>query len=111
MRLFVYGSLKQGFHNAVYLSDARFLGIHATDADYSMYDFGTYPGVSIGGSTSIVGEIYEIDDQHLAATDRLEWYPDYYQRIVIETFHGDAWMYVIREELCEGKLLVPGVWS
>jgi gamma-glutamylcyclotransferase (GGCT)/AIG2-like uncharacterized protein YtfP len=110
MYLFVYGSLKQGFHNASYLGGARFLGAHTTAALYSMYDFGTYPAVSTGGSTCIVGEVYEIDDQHLAATDQLEWYPDYYQRILIETGHGEAWMYVIGEHLCADKKMLLGVW-
>ena len=110
IRLFVYGSLKLGFHNSSYLSSARFLGEHITGPQFSMYDFGTYPAVCTPGSTRIVGELYEINKEHLASTDRLEWYPDFYQRVIIETSHGDAWMYTVDERLCADKNLLPGIW-
>jgi gamma-glutamylcyclotransferase (GGCT)/AIG2-like uncharacterized protein YtfP len=32
IRLFAYGTLKNGFHNAFYLQDARYLGEFTTDA-------------------------------------------------------------------------------
>jgi hypothetical protein len=40
--------------------------------------------------------------------DEIEWYPDYYQRIVMPTHHGDAWMHIVKAELCEEKEMVPG---
>jgi gamma-glutamylcyclotransferase (GGCT)/AIG2-like uncharacterized protein YtfP len=110
IRLFVYGSLKQGFHNASYLESACFLGEHSTGPEFSMYDFGTYPAVCASGTTRIIGELYEINEQHLASTDRLEWYPDFYRRVLIETGHGEAWMYVVSEQICEDKIVLPGIW-
>jgi len=110
IRLFVYGSLKQGFHNAAYLSSAHFLGEHTTRAEFSMYDFGSYPAVSERGNTCIVGEVYRISGQHLASIDRLEWYPDFYQRVLINTDHGEAWMYIVSEQLCIDKIRLPGIW-
>jgi gamma-glutamylcyclotransferase (GGCT)/AIG2-like uncharacterized protein YtfP len=110
MRVFVYGTLKKGFHNAIYLQDTRFLGKFTTDPVYSMYEFGTYPAVTEPGKTAIKGEIYEISVLQLAAIDRLEWYPHYYQRVMIATSFGAAWMYVVSEQLCVGKLITSGSW-
>lgn len=109
-RLFVYGSLKRGYYNDIYLSSARFLGEHTTRDEFSMYDFGTYPAVSERGNSCIVGEVFAINEHHLASTDQLEWYPDFYQRVLIETEYGEAWMYIVNERLCVGKKLLAGVW-
>ena len=110
MKLFVYGTLKRGFHNAYYLRDARFLGEFTTDPVYSMYHFGSYPAVSEFGRTAITGEVYEISTLQLASIDRLEWYPDFYQRLVIETSFGEAWMYVVSDQLCVEKITTNGSW-
>jgi gamma-glutamylcyclotransferase (GGCT)/AIG2-like uncharacterized protein YtfP len=110
IRLFAYGTLKNGFHNAFYLQDARYLGEFTTDPGYSMYNFGNYPAVSEIGITSIQGEVYEISEQQLASTDRLEWYPEFYQRVLIETRFGEAWMYVVPEQLCTDNTKISGNW-
>jgi gamma-glutamylcyclotransferase (GGCT)/AIG2-like uncharacterized protein YtfP len=81
---------EQGFHNSSYLDSARFLGEHSTGPEFSMYDFGTYPAVCASGTPRIIGELNEINEQHLASTDRLEWYPDFYQRVLIGTEHGNG---------------------
>ena len=109
-RLFVYGTLKIGFHNAYYLEDARFLSEFVTEPVYSMYDFGGYPAVSENGKTAIAGEVYDISEELLASIDLLEWYPDFYQRVIIETSFGGAWMYVVREPLCADKIKIGGSW-
>ena len=110
MRLFVYGTLKRGFRNAFYLKDADYLGDFTTCTDYSMYDFGGYPAVSQESGSAIAGEVYELSPENLAATDRLEWYPDLYQRVLIETVYGEAWMYVVQSTLCVGKTRLSGDW-
>lgn len=111
MQLFVYGTLKRGFRNAYYLNDADYLGEFTTRSHYSMYDFGGYPAVSQAGNSAIAGEVYRVNLDHIAATDRLEWYPDFYQRVIIETAYGEAWMYVVQSMLCEGKPRLSGNWS
>ena len=110
IRLFVYGTLKKGFRNAVYLENARCLGEFITDPVYAMYDFGNYPAVSEMGKTAIKGEVYEIDEELLASIDQLEWYPEFYQRMLIETSYGSAWMYVVNESLCVEKIKINGTW-
>lgn len=110
IRLFAYGTLKRDFHNAFYLQGARYLGEFTTDPAYSMYSFGTYPAVSEIGKTAIEGEVYKISEAQLASIDRLEWYPDFYQPVMIETSFGETWMYVVSEQLCIDKITTNGNW-
>ena len=110
MRLFVYGTLKRGFRNAFYLNGADYLGEFTTCSDYSMYDFGGYPAVSLEGDSPIAGEVYGINPDILAVIDRLEWYPDLYQRVTISTAYGEAWMYVVQSNLCIEKTRLHGDW-
>ena len=109
-RVFVYGTLKRGQRNNHFLHGARFLGAHVTEQVYSMYEFGDFPAVCIEGRHSIEGELYLVSGRQFKLLDDLEWYPHFYQRIEIPTRHGDAWMYIVRTELCHGKRLIAGVW-
>lgn len=58
---FVYGTLKKGYGNHVYLKDAEFLGEFETPKSYTLYD-GGFPIVNRGGETSIKGELYKTSD-------------------------------------------------
>ena len=88
MLVFVYGSLRWGeeFHN--YLSTSSSRGPFTTSPVYEMWDLDGYPAITAGGSTPIRGELYEVDDETLAALDRLEEVPTLYQREQISTPHG-----------------------
>ena len=108
--LFVYGTLKKGFRNQSYLHDAVFLGEFTTQERYSMYDFNTYPAVTEFGKDSIFGEVYQISSNHLNATDELECYPEFYQRVSISTPFGNAWMYIVETSLCLDKPKLSGCW-
>jgi len=109
-RVFVYGTLKQGQRNYHFVRDAEFVGQFATASIYSMYEFGDYPAVCQHGRHAIEGEIYLVTDHQFQMLDDLEWYPHFYQRIEIPTPHGDAWMYIVRVELCHDKKQLPGIW-
>jgi gamma-glutamylcyclotransferase (GGCT)/AIG2-like uncharacterized protein YtfP len=85
INVFVYGSLKQGFHNHGWMEEigAKYLGKCSTEKIFdmiSMYD--SYPGL-INGEYGIIGELYEIDSMDIYHLDRLEGYPNYYDRQVI----------------------------
>jgi gamma-glutamylaminecyclotransferase len=69
--LFVYGSLLSGQANHRVLSGARFIGTATSEPRYALVDLGPYPGI-IDGDAGIVGELYEVDDDHLARIDRFE---------------------------------------
>ena len=95
--VFVYGTLKQGFsnHHVMKRANGRFVGTHNTDPWYTMIKMGTFPGVVVGGETSIKGEVFEVDS--LVPLDRLEGYPGFYNRRLIETDYGPAWMYILAD--------------
>jgi gamma-glutamylcyclotransferase (GGCT)/AIG2-like uncharacterized protein YtfP len=110
IRVFVYGTLKQGQRNWHYLRDAVFVAEHSTQPHYSMFAFDDYPAVCLGGAHAIHGEIYRVSEQQFGLLDELEWYPDFYQRIEIPTAHGHAWMYIVGRELCHGRKALAGHW-
>ncbi len=92
MQLFVYGTLKRGFHNHYVLGDAKFIGDYITKPVYTMLDIrGAFPALRLGGTTAIIGEVYDINDLELV--DQLEGYPTLYDRSEIATDYGNAWVY------------------
>ena len=93
-RVFVYGTLKRGHGNHLLLCASRFLGECHTPPVYSLHDLGFFPGLVSGGQTSITGEVYEVNDDTLEALDVLEGYPRFYDRELIDTPYGAAWVYV-----------------
>ena len=71
--LFVYGTLRQNFGNHGFLKNAQFLGEGKTQDKFVMHCRGSIPFVSESQAIShIVGEVYEVDDNNLAAIDQLE---------------------------------------
>jgi gamma-glutamylaminecyclotransferase len=83
MYLFVYGTLKQGFHNHYLLEDAEFVCKAVTKERYPMVNTEEYFPYLIdekGNGYNIEGEVYRIDEQILAMLDILEGYPEHYNR-------------------------------
>jgi len=99
-QLFVYGTLKEGFHNHYLLKDATFLGKQTTLGNHKMISLGGFPGVIWrNGVHQIQGEVYEVHDEDTrVAIDNLEGYPNFYTKQVIATDYGMAEMYVLSEE-------------
>jgi gamma-glutamylaminecyclotransferase len=80
---FVYGTLLSGEPNHRVLRGSLCLGPACTPPRFRLVDLGAYPGMLAGGDTSVVGELYEVNDDVLAALDRLEGHPRYYLRAPI----------------------------
>lgn len=88
--VFVYGTLRRGDDNDINrLRPApRFVGTGSVKG--TMYHFGRYPGVLLGGEGDIVGEVYEITPELERVLDEIEeLYPqqsdEYFKRdIVVE---------------------------
>lgn len=84
--VFVYGSLKRGFRNHRVISGGEFAGVATTVARFNMLDVrGAYPAlvtdlIDRTKAGQILGELYNVDDDTLAALDKLEGYPDFYTR-------------------------------
>lgn len=62
--LFVYGSLRKGFHNPVYEYISRFFKfIGNAKVKGQLFDMGSYPGgVPAASDAFIIGELYSIQD-------------------------------------------------
>lgn len=91
MQVFTYGTLKKGgmFHHV--LGKSQFIG--KAKIRGTMYNLGPYPAVVLKGNTDIHGEVYEVDGPILADLDYLEGYPGFYDRELIHTSLGDAFVY------------------
>ncbi|MGH7297366.1 MAG: gamma-glutamylcyclotransferase family protein, partial [Polyangiaceae bacterium] len=56
---------------------------------YTLVSLGAYPALLEGGTTSITGEVYEVDDATLAAVDAFEGHPHLYQRTAVRLLGGE----------------------
>jgi gamma-glutamylcyclotransferase (GGCT)/AIG2-like uncharacterized protein YtfP len=65
-RLFVYGSLRSGFHSPVYEYISRFFHfIGEAKVKGKLYDMGSYPaGVTTHDESFIIGELYEVNEEN-----------------------------------------------
>lgn len=112
-RVFVYGTLRAGEPNH-YLLDHQDLVAHArTEAAFELVSLGAFPAMIAGGATAVVGEVYEIDPVTLAALDRLEGHPRFYQRTAIRLEDGDEVLaYLLSPEQARGRTRIPsGDWT
>lgn len=108
--VFVYGTLLRGELNHHLLAAGELVGAHRTESAYTLFQLGGYPGVVRGGSTSIAGEVYRVDQCTLGLLDRLEAYPRLYDRIAIQTPYGRAWAYVYRGSVAGRPVIQSGDW-
>ena len=108
--VFVYGSLKNGFHNHSLLASSEFISIHLTDTNFTLVDLGMFPAVLNQGTTAIQGEIYRINEMTLSELDKLEGYPRYYDRALISTKFGKAWMYILQKNN-NYPVVESGIWE
>lgn len=81
--LFVYGTLMRGEPNHGRLAGARFLGEAVTCPVFTMISLGGFPAILEGGTTAIVGELYDVTPRILQGCDRLEGHPSFYERLDI----------------------------
>ncbi len=109
-RVFVYGTLLRGQANHHLLADATYLGAHRTEPCYSLIVLGAFPGLLPGGGIAVQGEVYAVDTAGLRRLDWLEEYPRLYDRRLIGTAFGRAWVYLYRGSR-QGKARLPhGDW-
>jgi gamma-glutamylcyclotransferase (GGCT)/AIG2-like uncharacterized protein YtfP len=94
MRIFVYGTLRNGEHNHHYVSEnlVNYLGVYKTVEKYYMIQNTGYSFPYVVPShlleldekpVEITGEVYEITKEGLEKIDLLEGVPDHYMREVI----------------------------
>lgn len=98
-KVFVYGTLKHGFHNHDVMS-GRFLELATTASTFDMRTNGSYPTVTEDpNGHKIRGEVYICDGETMADLDRLEGNGSLYTRHVRGVTSEDgytfpAWIYI-----------------
>ena len=98
MKVFVYGTLRQGQSAHHLLAGARFVGTARTPPEYTLLDMGTYPALISGGDTAVLGEIYEVNADVLAALDRYEDAPHLYRRVLTTIGTHEVFVYLLGAE-------------
>lgn len=113
--IFVYGTLRKGFGNHMYLEKAEFLGMARTKEKYTMRVSGIpIPCVSKEPTSHIIGEVYKVNEIELMNIDSLEGHPNWYKRELVRVVLSsgkelEAWMYF--NENGEGEIVKSGDFS
>lgn len=116
--VFVYGTLKQGHGNHRVISQfdtAELIEERATLQNYSMASLGTYPAIFPDKGGVVVGEVWSVPTEALGPLDRLEGYPNFYDRTEVEVGEYDPIVYFIDRSTLEGqwgglKMVEGGEW-
>ena len=112
----VYGSLRKKQSNYEYhLSNSTYKGTFTTEPEYTLHSLSYYPGLKLNGNTSVVMEVYEVDEETLKTLNRLEGYcpgekSTFYDRIEIDTPWGKAFTYIYVNELSKDSIVESGDW-
>lgn len=101
--IFVYGSLKRGFHNHSLIEHSTFLGRATTSQPCVLLPGPGFPYLVKQWKTApqllVEGELYEVDDETFAAVDLLEGNGSFYQRqsCLIASNKGfcQSWVYFL----------------
>lgn len=116
-KLFVYGTLKQGYYNHRCLKGAKYL-CDATLERSRIYNVGAYPALvrTHDDSDFVIGELYEIPDDLWPALDRLEGVPHLYTRQdarvqLDERLYEDCQVYVWAGSTDNLQLINSGNWE
>ena len=113
--VFIYGSLRRGaagamsirFPNSKFIAEAKVSG--------RLYDLGAYPGLILDKSnSSVIGEVYEVDDQLLNELDDFEVASNYLRKQVevsVDNHRRMCWIYEPDPEFYSlDKLIATGDW-
>ncbi len=114
--VFVYGTLKRGGSNHVFLRGQKFLGDARTAPGFTLYSLGDYPGMvrAPGDLAGVTGELWSVDDACLDELDRLEGLDEgLYERIDVllapNATAGSAQTYLYLRQL-DGLTPIGDTW-
>jgi gamma-glutamylcyclotransferase (GGCT)/AIG2-like uncharacterized protein YtfP len=127
-QLFVYGSLRSGFHSPIYEYISRFFKfIGEAKVQGKLFDMGSYPaGVPTSEGSYIIGELYQAKNEHefswaigqlddyegvTVEPDEMQLYRREVTNVHINNQVTDAWIYWYngdvsgKKEISSGDLL------
>jgi gamma-glutamylcyclotransferase (GGCT)/AIG2-like uncharacterized protein YtfP len=116
---FVYGTLRRGDDNDITRLQPAPRWVGAARIQGLMYHLGGYPGVTLGGSGDVVGEVYAVGPALEAKLDAIESeYPaqadEYFKREIAVLVDGKmqaCHVYEINPSYVVGKpVIVSGDW-
>lgn len=113
--LFVYGTLRKGGENQVTRLYPTSVFVGDASVNGKLFDMGGYPAIRLDdGGGSIIGEVYEIDDETLAKLDEFETDAGYDRMPIEIAVNGETrkcWIYGPPAGLSEGKpQIASGDW-
>jgi gamma-glutamylcyclotransferase (GGCT)/AIG2-like uncharacterized protein YtfP len=100
MLVFVYGTLKRGFgnHGVMLAAGGQYVG-NSIIKDYAAINVPWFPYAIKKVGSRIKGEVFSIEEKGLNDLDILEGYPSHYNRSLVETSYGFAWVYHAAENM------------
>lgn len=119
MKVAVYGSLRKGMGNHGLMGDSQCIGQALMVDPATMFSNGGFPilSFSVKQEKPILAEIYEVDSpQIMQRLDRLEGYPEWYNRTEKEFIMQDgstvtAWIYHQDKDFTERlPVVASGDW-
>jgi len=111
--LFAYGTLRQGEVQHGLLASARLLRMASTPPAFYLVEVAPYAALVRGGSTSVTGELYEVDLATRRVIDVERQVPQLFTRETIELADGtSADAYLLTSEQVRGRRrLGHGDWK
>lgn len=108
----MYGLLLAGEREHDLIAGAEFLGPAVTRPEHTLVDLGFYPALLVGGSVSVVGELYLVSRKQRFDVDVKKEVPVLFQRIVVRLADGGtAETYAMKDDQVRGKRrLANGDW-
>ena len=124
-QLFVYGSLRSGFHSPVYEYISRFFKfIGEAKVQGKLFDMGSYPaGVPTTEDSLIIGELYQAKNEHefswaigqlddyegvTVEADEMQLYRREVTPVFINNQTTNAWIYWFNGSIAEKKEILSG---
>ena len=117
----VYGTLKKGHGNYKWHlenEETEYLGNTETEAKFSLYSLGGFPGLKNDGTTKVNIDVFKINSEEVEeGVDRLEGFREFnhpnnfYNKEVIDTKFGKAYVYIYNGNIREESLIENGNWG
>lgn len=110
----VYGTLRPGYgnHDRLLKNQSTHLGTTSYEG-MAMISRGYFPAAFFKKGEKIVIDVFSVNNSVAKSLDNLEGYPHFYDRKIIDTEYGEAWVYFIQEHENDNPddYIKDGDWS